>query len=74
MRNVMLQHKVRSDRLQTALESLSPLAILERGYALVFDSEGKLLKDVRRVKVGEEISARLAYGEIRAAVTKKQGG
>jgi exodeoxyribonuclease VII large subunit len=72
MRNVMLQHKVRSDRLQTALESLSPLAILERGYALVFDSEGKLLKDVRGVKMGEEISARLAHGELRAAVTKKQ--
>ena len=72
MRNVMLQHKVRSDRLQTALESLSPLAILERGYALVFDSEGKLLKDVRGVKVGDEISTRLAHGELRAAVTKKQ--
>jgi len=71
MRNVMLQHKVRSDRLQTALESLSPLAILERGYALVFDSEGKLLKDIRGVKVGDEISARLAHGELRAAVKKK---
>jgi exodeoxyribonuclease VII large subunit len=71
MRNVMLQHKVRSDRLQTALESLSPLAILERGYALVFDSEGRLLKDVRGVKVGDEISARLAHGELRAAVKKK---
>ena len=47
MRNVLLQHRVRSERLQTALESLSPLAILERGYALVFDSNGKLLKDVR---------------------------
>jgi exodeoxyribonuclease VII large subunit len=73
MRNVLLQHRVRSERLQTALGSLSPLAILERGYALVFDSEGKLLKDVRGVNVGEEISARLAHGQIHAAVTKKQG-
>ncbi len=71
-RNVLLLHKVRSERLRTALESLSPLAILERGYALVFDSEGKLLKDARGVKVGEEISARLAHGEIQASVTKKQ--
>lgn len=73
MRNVLLQHRVRSGRLQTALESLSPLAILERGYALVFDAEGNLLKDAACVKVGDEISARLAHGEIRAAVTKKQG-
>jgi len=72
MRNVLLQHRVCSERLQTALESLSPLAILERGYALVFDSEGNLLKDAHRVKVGEEISARLAHGQIHAAVTKKQ--
>jgi exodeoxyribonuclease VII large subunit len=71
-RNVLLQHKVRSERLNTALESLSPLAILDRGYALVFDSDGKLLKDARKAAIGEEISARLAHGEIRAAVTKKQ--
>jgi len=74
MRNVLLQHRVRSERLQTALESLSPLAILGRGYALVFDSEGKLLKDARRLSVGDEISARLAHGEIHAAVTKKRVG
>ena len=73
MRNVLLQQRVRSEHLQTALESLSPLAILERGYALVFDSEGKLLKDVRNVEVGDNISARLAHGEIRASVTKKEG-
>jgi exodeoxyribonuclease VII large subunit len=71
-RNVLLQHRVRSERLQTALESLSPLAILDRGYALIFDSEGKLIKDASRVKVGEEISARLAHGQIQAAVTKKE--
>lgn len=69
MRNVLLQHRVRSERLQTALESLSPLAILARGYALVFDSEGKLLKDASRVKIGQEISARLASGQIQAKVT-----
>jgi exodeoxyribonuclease VII large subunit len=72
MRNVLLQHRVRSERLETALQSLSPLAILDRGYALVFDSNGKLLKDSDRVKVGDEISARLARGQIEAAVTKKQ--
>ncbi len=72
MRNVLLQQRVRSERLQTALESLSPLAILERGYALIFDSEGKLLKDVRGLNIGDGISARVAHGEFQAAVTKKQ--
>lgn len=71
MRNVLLQHKVRSERLQMILNSLSPLAILDRGYALVFDSNGQLLKDARTVNPGDEIKARLAHGEIQAAVTKK---
>ena len=70
-RNVLLQHRVRSERLETALESLSPLAILERGYALVFDAEGKLLKDPSGVALGDEISLRLARGQIKAEVTKK---
>jgi exodeoxyribonuclease VII large subunit len=72
MRNVLLQYRVRSERLETALQSLSPLAILDRGYALVFDANGKLLKDADAVKIGDEISARLAHGQIEAAVTKKQ--
>ncbi|MGO9165293.1 MAG: exodeoxyribonuclease VII large subunit, partial [Candidatus Sulfotelmatobacter sp.] len=68
IRNLLLQHKVRADRMGRALEMLSPLAILERGYALVFDNEGKLVKDAGQVKAGEEISARVARGEIRATV------
>lgn len=72
MRNVLLQHRVRSERLQTALESLSPLGILDRGYALVFDANGNLLKDAGRVGVGEQITARLAHGELHALVTKKK--
>jgi exodeoxyribonuclease VII large subunit len=72
MRNVLLQYRVRSERLETALQSLSPLAILDRGYALVFDANGKLLKDADAVKIGDEISARLAHGQIDAAITKKQ--
>jgi exodeoxyribonuclease VII large subunit len=72
MRNVLLQNKVRRERLQMVMESLSPLAVLDRGYALVFDASGKLLKDVSKVKAGDEIKARLAHGEIHAAVSKIQ--
>jgi exodeoxyribonuclease VII large subunit len=70
MRNQLLQNKVRVERMGRVLETLSPLAILERGYALVFDSSGNLIKDAEQVKVGEEISARMARGEIRATVKK----
>ena len=69
-RNLLLQRRSRWERLAARLEGLSPVAILERGYALVFDSSGKLVKDAAQVKPGEEISARLAKGEITAAVKK----
>jgi exodeoxyribonuclease VII large subunit len=47
------------------------MAILERGYALVFDSSGKLVKSSEQVEKGDEISARLAQGTLTARVEKK---
>jgi exodeoxyribonuclease VII large subunit len=72
IRNLLLEKKVVLERRMTALEALSPVAILERGYALIFDSSGKLLKDASAVKVGDEISARVAHGEISAQVLRKK--
>ncbi len=74
MRHQLLQHRVRVERMTTALEALSPLAILDRGYALVFDAKGKLLKDAARVAGGDEIRARLARGQIQATVTRATNG
>jgi len=58
--------------MDTTLQALSPLSILDRGYALVLDASGKILKDASRVKAGDQISARLAKGTI-DAVAKKRG-
>ena len=69
--NVLLQRRGRLEQLSGRLDALSPMAILERGYALVFDASGKLVKDAAQVQVGEEISARLARGEIGAVVKKR---
>jgi exodeoxyribonuclease VII large subunit len=57
------------DRRMASLEALSPVSILNRGYALVFDSNGALLKDAALAKPGDEVSARLARGRIRARVS-----
>jgi len=69
-RTLLLQRRGRLEQLTTQLEGLSPLAILDRGYALVFDSSGMLLKDAARVKVGDEISARLGKGSLTATVKR----
>ena len=57
------------DRRMASLEALSPVAILNRGYALVFDVNGQLVKDAARLQVGDELSARLARGRVRARVS-----
>jgi exodeoxyribonuclease VII large subunit len=67
-RNQLLQQKAHLDRITRQIEALSPLAILDRGYALVFDSSGKLLKDPSMVAPGDEISARLSRGTVTATV------
>jgi exodeoxyribonuclease VII large subunit len=67
-RTLLLRHRGTLNQLAGQLEALSPLAILDRGYALVFDSSGALLKDAAQVKTGDEISARLAKGTVTATV------
>ena len=70
-RNYVLERRVRLERMETALQALSPVAILDRGYALVFDAAGNLIKDVAGVNVGDEISARLAKGTVLATIQQK---
>jgi len=65
----LLESRGALDRRTASLEALSPVAILNRGYALVFDAKGRLVKDAARVKAGDELSARLARGRVRARVT-----
>jgi exodeoxyribonuclease VII large subunit len=67
---VLQQKRARLERLTSQMKALSPVAILERGYALVFDASGKLVKDAESVKAGDDIRARVARGEIAATVRK----
>jgi exodeoxyribonuclease VII large subunit len=51
------------------LQALSPLRVLERGYALVYGPNGNLLRDATEAPEGTPITARLANGRLRAKVT-----
>jgi exodeoxyribonuclease VII large subunit len=73
-RTRLLEGRGALDRQTASLEALSPLAILNRGYALVFDRTGTLVKDAARLEVGDEVSARLARGRVRTRVTAIEPG
>ena len=46
------------------LHAVSPLATLERGYAILFDADGKVLRSARDAEPGSALRARLADGEL----------
>jgi exodeoxyribonuclease VII large subunit len=50
------------------IDSLSPLAVLSRGYSLIYTTEGKLLRSTADTAPGQTISARLAHGTLEAEV------
>ncbi len=52
-----------------ALESLSPLAVLGRGYALVFTADGSLITRAEVASRGDAIQVRLRSGRLGATVT-----
>jgi len=58
--------------LTSQLETLSPLRVLERGYALVYGPDGKLLRSSSSVVAYDTIVARLAQGSVRAKVTSTE--
>jgi exodeoxyribonuclease VII large subunit len=47
-----------------SLDALSPLGVLQRGYAIAQDADGKLVRDAAAVKIGDAVSVRLAKGRL----------
>ncbi|TKB51562.1 exodeoxyribonuclease VII large subunit [Ferrimonas sediminicola] len=51
-----------------ALNAISPLAVLGRGYAILQDDSGRALTDAGQVAVGERLRARLHHGGLTLTV------
>jgi len=71
--NQAWQHREQDARNQLkmamrALHAVSPLATLERGYAIVQKAE-TVITDADHLTPGDEISARLAHGSVKATVS-----
>ena len=52
-----------------ALHAVSPLATLDRGYAIVFDEAGHVLRSAKATEPGARLTARLADGSLRVVVS-----
>ena len=66
----LARFKSRIESLEAPLVHLSPLRVLERGYAIVHDQEGRIVKSSEAAPEGTGIRVRLAEGALRATVTE----
>ena len=60
------------DKLLKNIEILSPLAILDRGYAIVLNDKGKAIKSSKEVSKGDLLNTRLSKGIISVEVKKNE--
>jgi len=70
-RNLQLLLRRRGERLHhraQLLHNVSPLAVLQRGYAIVRDEKGQVVKSTRELRVEQPLRVRLANGEFSAKV------
>ncbi|MBO6620237.1 MAG: hypothetical protein JJ945_16000, partial [Muricauda sp.] len=51
------------------LDTLSHRSVLERGFALVLDADGRLVKRASALSSGDEIAVRFADGDVGAVAT-----
>lgn len=61
-------------RLTASLDAMSPLKVLARGYSMVTDARGTLIRRAGQVQPGEQISVSLSSGTLHARVETIQEG
>ncbi len=71
IRGRLERHRRRLGEMAARLDALSPLAVLGRGYALARrESDGRIVRAVGDVSLGDRLELRLASGQIGAQVTR----
>jgi exodeoxyribonuclease VII large subunit len=64
----------RLNAVDARLNSLSPLAVLDRGYALVLSAGGSLIRSAAQLAPGETVTTRLADGAFTSRVESATTG
>ena len=73
MAKVLRDNRRQVEHLSTLLETLGPSATLKRGYAIVTDESGKVVRSTQQVEQGHKIAVALDDGQLRARVEENSG-
>jgi exodeoxyribonuclease VII large subunit len=68
VRRKLTDSRVRIERAYAHMEQLSPLAVLARGYAIVENASGHVIRSASETAVGEALRVRLSEGGLRVTV------
>jgi exodeoxyribonuclease VII large subunit len=72
VRRFLLERRNRMAQLEAVLRERSPHIILERGYSITRDAEGKVVRDSAQIALGAEVSIYLARGMLGAVVKERK--
>ena len=67
------RQRERFGRLAAALDALSPMKVLGRGYAIAYDGGGAVVTSAEQVEAGELLHLRLSDGALRCRVEEREG-
>ena len=67
------RHRTLVEHAARRLRSVGPEQVLDRGYSLTLDPEGRPVRDASRLKAGVTVTTRLARGEFDATVDRVRG-
>ena len=70
----MARRRAAIEQMVARLAALSPLSVLERGYGLVLDENGRIISDIGRVAVGQSLRVRLSGGTLHVRVEQLRPG
>lgn len=68
MRRSLEARRAQLAQLGAGMAALSPLAVLDRGFAMVVRGDGAIVRDAARVSAGEHLRIRLAKGSLEVIV------
>ncbi len=66
--NIFKQKEMQLKQLSRGLSAVSPLATLERGYAIVTNDSGNIIRDAQSVNQGDTLAVQLAKGQLTLTV------
>ncbi|MBR9866661.1 MAG: exodeoxyribonuclease VII large subunit [Oceanospirillales bacterium] len=70
IRTQLKQNSLKLSGLAATLNSVSPLATLDRGYAIVQDEQGKVIQDINQITPQSNVETRLSNGRFLSRVTQ----